>query len=105
MLVAVAADLVAAVRDGAHRVLVVLGHPGRDEERGADIVGSQQRQDARQGFHRPEPALRERDRLVNAAGHPQRLGVQIEGEGAGGAGVAGPVDGGGWIEGHRAASV
>ena len=50
-----------------------------------------------------EAPLREGDRLVDAARQPERLRVEVEGEGAGRPGVAGPVGHGGRIEGHGAA--
>src|SRR3989441_5898671 len=96
--VAVAAHLVAGRHDRLHRVRMMLGHPGGDEERGGDLGLAQEVEDARQGFQHAEGALGERDGLVDAAGQPQGLGVEVEREGAGRPVAMRPANG------HREAS-
>jgi hypothetical protein len=88
--VSVAADLVAVARDGPHARRIVLGDPRGNEEARADLCRAQHAQDAGQSLEDAEAALRERDRLLDAAGEPERLGVQVERECAGGPGLPGP---------------
>ena len=82
--VSVAADLVAVARDGPHALRIVLGDPRGNEEARADLRGAQHAQDARESLEDAVAPLRERDRLLDAAGQPERLGVEVERERAGG---------------------
>ncbi len=88
--VSVAADLVAVARDGPHARRIVLGDPRGNEEARADLGIAQHAQDAGQSLEDAEAPLRERHRLLDAAGEPERLGIEVERERAGGPGLPGP---------------
>ena len=71
-------------------VRIVLGDPRGNEEARADLGSAQHAQDAGESLEDAEAPLRERHRLLDAAGEPERLGIEVERERAGGPGLPGP---------------
>src|SRR5581483_6433867 len=84
--------LVAGVADHFRRLGVALGDPARDEERGAQLLGVEQLEDARHRDPRAVDALGDDARAVlhrRVAGEPAGLGVEVERQTGGAAGAAG----------------
>src|SRR6059036_3621637 len=79
--VAVVADLVAGVADGARLGRVVLGHPAGYIEGRADALGAEEAEEPRNADPRAVAALRHDPREVGGpriAREPERLGVEVE---------------------------